>query len=137
VDSFRQWTGKPLFEVRSDEPLRDQLYGAQIAVLSHGTEANPVLNYGNHTALQLWEMDWDTFTRTPSRLTAEPMEREERDRFFKLVTENGFVDNYTGVRISSTDKRFYIMKATVWNLIDEAGVYRGQAAAFTDYKAIE
>lgn len=31
-------------------------------------------------ALALWEMDLSTLTSTPSRLTAEPMERAERQR---------------------------------------------------------
>ncbi|WP_254777192.1 MEKHLA domain-containing protein [Paenibacillus sp. yr247] len=64
-------------------------------------------------------MNWETFTNTPSRLTAEPMEREERAAFLKAISENGYVDNYTGVRISNTGRRFYIMQATEWNLTDE------------------
>ena len=79
-------------------------------------------------------MEWDSFTTTPSRRTAEPMERAERDRFFEAVTANGYVDNCTGIRISSTGRRFYIMNATVWNLVDDIGNYRGQAAAFSEYR---
>ncbi|MCM3630688.1 MEKHLA domain-containing protein [Paenibacillus glycanilyticus] len=89
-----------------------------------------------HMALELWEMGWEQLTSTPSRLTAEPMERAERDRFFTQVTANAYVDNYTGIRISSSGRRFYIVNATVWNLVDEQGIYRGQAATFVDYKYI-
>ena len=39
--------------------------------------------------------------RTPSRLTAEPVAREERARLLDEVTRNGFIANYAGVRISS------------------------------------
>lgn len=134
VDSFKKWTGKELLGYVPGESLREQLFQASIVILSHGTELDPVLNYGNRRGLELWEMDGETFTRTPSRLTAEPMERQERDRFFEAVTANGYVDNYTGIRISSTGRRFYILKATVWNLVDEDGAYKGQAAAFSEYQ---
>lgn len=137
MDSYRRWTGKSLLD-ETDDPDRpfEELFHAPIVVLSHGTEADPVLNFGSRKALELWEMDWDTFTRTPSRLTAEPMEREERARFMKAVGERGYVDDYTGVRISSTGKRFYIMQATVWNVTDENGVIHGQAATFRTHREV-
>ncbi|EFM10554.1 MEKHLA domain protein [Paenibacillus curdlanolyticus YK9] len=79
------------------------------------------------------ERDWAAFTSTPSRLTAEPMIREDRDRFLQLVAQQGYVDQYTGIRVSATGRRFYIRNTTVWNLIDAEGIYRGQAAAFAAY----
>lgn len=137
IDSYRKWTGKCLLDHKVDSGNEfDLLYRAPIVVLSHGTEADPILNFGNKAAQTLWEMDWGTFTSTPSRLTAEPMEREERASFLKAVSENGYVDNYTGIRISSTGRRFYMMKATVWNLADDNGVIRGQAATFREYRFI-
>ncbi|WP_337100183.1 MEKHLA domain-containing protein [Paenibacillus sp. YIM B09110] len=140
MDSYLRWTGRELVDRESLSGMTsaaDLLFQAPRVILSHGTEADPVLNFGNALALKLWEMEWDKLTSIPSRLTAEPLEREERDRFFTLVTANGYVDDYTGVRISSSGRRFYMKQATVWNLIDEAGVYRGQAATFTDYSYIE
>lgn len=134
AESYRKWTGKALLPLNRNESVKVQLFEAPIVILSHGTEADPVLNYGNRRGLELWDMEWERFTRTPSRLTAEPMEREERDRFFEEVTANGFVDNYTGIRISSTGRRFYIVNATVWNVVDDAGAYLGQAAAFSEYR---
>ncbi|WP_169089940.1 MEKHLA domain-containing protein [Paenibacillus sp. PL91] len=134
VDSYRKWTGKELLEIVPGKRLSEQLYQADIVILSHGTETDPVLNYGNQKGLGLWEMEWEAFTSTPSRLTAEKMERAERDRFFEAVTSNGYVDNYTGIRISSTGRRFYILHATVWNLVDVSGSYLGQAATFSEYR---
>ena len=57
-------------------------------LVAHGTEADPVLNYGNATALALWEMSWEELTRTPSRLTAEAPNREERARLLATVAEH-------------------------------------------------
>ncbi|WP_332908427.1 MEKHLA domain-containing protein [Paenibacillus roseus] len=136
TDNYRKWTGKELVQLVPGESVRKQLDDSPGIILSHGIETDPVLNYGNQAAMSLWEMDWEQFTSTPSRLTAEPMEREERTRFLAQVTEHGYVSDYTGIRISSTGRRFYIKKATVWNLFDDTGVYRGQAAAFTEYEYI-
>ncbi|MFD0589909.1 MEKHLA domain-containing protein [Paenibacillus sp. GCM10027627] len=133
LDSYRKWTGKELLLLEPQRSPMDQVDESSIVILSHDTEADPVLNYGNCMAQQLWEMDADTFASTPSRLTAEPMEREERARFLELVAGQGYVDDYTGIRISSTGRRFYIRNAIVWNLVDEDGVYKGQAAAFSEY----
>ena len=65
--------------------------------------------------------DWEELTRTPSRLTAEAPNREERARLLETVTRLDFIDDYSGVRISKTGRRFKISRATVWNLISENG----------------
>jgi hypothetical protein len=79
-------------------------------------------------------MSWEELTQTPSRFTAEAPNREERARLLKAVTERGFIDDYSGVRISKTGKRFRIDRATVWNLITEDGKPCGQAAMFDQWK---
>jgi hypothetical protein len=137
MDSYQRITGQSLLDepVVASDPF-EQLFHAPFVVLSHGTEADPILNFGNRAVLELWEMDWETFTRTPSRLTAEPMEREERANFLKTVSDKGFINDYTGIRISSTGRRFHIMKATVWNLTDEIGTIRGQGATFREHRYI-
>ncbi len=106
---------------------------APFVLVSHGPEADPILNYGNRRALELWEMGWEEFTRTPSRLTAEVPDRAERARLLAEVGRKGFIDDYSGIRISKGGRRFRIAGATVWNLVDERGEYRGQAATFSDW----
>ncbi|WP_217592909.1 MEKHLA domain-containing protein [Cohnella sp. GbtcB17] len=130
MDSYRALTGKALIKAGRAGQASDDLYEAPFALLSHGTEEDPVLNYGNRTAQALWEMDWQSFTRMPSRLTAEPMQREVREAFMEDVRLKGYSDCYEGVRVSSSGKRFRIEQAVVWNLIDEKGAYLGQAAMF-------
>jgi len=128
VESHQRIVGRPLLDVPFSP---DALWNAPLAVVAHGTEADPVFFYGNQLALQVFEMDFAAFTRLPSRLSAEPLAREERALLLARVTEFGFVDDYSGMRISGRNKRFMITQATVWNLVDETGIYRGQAAAFT------
>ncbi len=135
LSSYKHWTGKTLWpnEGKSGETLVREVFAAPFVLCSAGTEADPILNYGNRTALDLWEMDWPMLTRTPGRHTAEAMERAERDRFLETVKRQGYIDDYSGIRISSTGRRFRISQATVWNLIDEQGRYAGQAATFTGW----
>lgn len=129
--SFRRWTGRDLLpEVADPRAFASALFAAPFVLVSHSTEADPVLNYGNRAALELWEMSWEELTRTPSRLTAEPVAREERARLLAEVTRTGHIANYAGVRIAKSGRRFRIAQATVWNLVDAAGTPCGQAATF-------
>ena len=129
--SLKQWTGRELLPGDfTPVELAAKIFQAPFVLVAHGTEADPVLNYGNAAALALWEMSWDELTRTPSRLTAEAPNRAERARLLAAVTERGFIDDYSGVRISKTGRRFKISRATVWNLLNEDKKPCGQAAMF-------
>jgi hypothetical protein len=134
MDSYYNLTG--LFLIPNNThpiSLKDYFDQVNFVLLSHGTEADPLLNYGNQKALQLWEMTSAEFLQTPSRKTAESPLREERARLLQLVTSQGFINNYSGVRISKSGKRFQIKKAIVWNVSDENGQNIGQAATFQDW----
>lgn len=133
--SLKQWTGRELVSDNvSPAELAEKVFHAPFVLVSHGTQADPVLNYGNATALGLWEMTWEELTRTPSRLTAEAPNREERARLLAAVTANGFIDDYSGIRISKNGRRFRIAQATVWNLLDDHGKHSGQAAMFSRWE---
>lgn len=138
LDSYSRHTGRQLLE-RSDDPIDEarRLYHAPFVVVSHGTQADPILNYGNLLAQQLWEMDAQTLTSIPSRLTAEPMHRDERAEMMARALRDGFVDDYRGIRISRTGKRFLIERAVIWNLQDAAGRRLGQAATFSEWKPLD
>lgn len=110
------------------------LFESPVVVLSHGLQDDPIFNYGNQAALDLFEMDWATLTQLPSRKSAQPINRDERARLLDAVTSKGFIDDYSGVRISSSGRRFLIPKAIVWNLVDEADKLQGQAATFSDWE---
>jgi len=113
-----------------------RLYYAPFVLLSHGTEEDPIINYANEAAQQLFEMNWSDFVRLPSRLSAEDVLQDERNQLLQRVTEHGFIDDYSGVRISSSGKHFLIDYATVWNLQDGDGRYSGQAAMFSNWQQL-
>ncbi len=135
--SLRALTGRDL--IAGDQALwqaAEQIYRAPFAVLSHDTAPDPILTYANRCALDLFELTWDQLLRMPSRLTAEAPDREERARLLGRVTARGYIDDYAGVRVSRTGRRFRIEAATVWNLRDGAGRHRGQAATFARWRPL-
>jgi MEKHLA domain-containing protein len=133
--NFNRWTGRDLLPGALPPPeLATKLFDAPFVVVSHGTESDPILNYGNRAALDLWEMSWAEFTRTPSRLTAEPARRDARAKAMEVVARQGFFEGYSGIRISKSGRRFEISGATIWNLISETGQLQGQAATFSEWK---
>lgn len=135
LSSFKQLTGEDLIDATIKGIARfEALNKAPFCVVSHNTDADPIFNYANKMALQQFEMSWEAFTKLPSRLSAEPQIREERERLLKRVTEFGFIDDYQGVRISSNGRRFFVEEAVVWNLIDQDGKYCGQAAVLYKWK---
>jgi len=133
--SLKHFTGRDLLPGGpSAAGLAEKVFHAPFVLVAHGTEADPVLNYGNATALTLWEMSWEELTRTPSRLTAEAPNREERARLLATVAQHGFIGDYSGIRISKNGRRFRIAQATVWNLLTPEGLPCGQAALFSHWE---
>ena len=132
LNSYRRFVGVDLFaRDGSDEDQSRALFEAPFVVVSHGIQTDPILNYGNKAALDLWEMELETLLQTPSRMTAEPVHRDERARLLERTSRDGFVDDYRGIRIASTGRRFLIEKAIVWNLVNGDGDRVGQAATFS------
>ncbi len=134
LDSYVHWITQELI-VRDGAPLdqAERLFKSPFAVVSHGMQVDPVFNYGNQTALDLWEMSWRQFTQTPSRLSAEPVNQEERARMLAQAKDQGYLSDYRGVRISQSGKRFLVDSATVWNIQKPDGTPIGQAATFSKW----
>ena len=138
IKSFQQLLGKNLVApANTPEQLAQTLFDAPFVVVSHGTQADPILNYGNQMALQLWSISWDELVTTPSRLTAEPVKQYVRAQMLEQAAKQGYIDNYQGIRISRTGQRFLIEQAIIWNLTDEFGKECGQAATFSDWKLLK
>ncbi len=138
VRSLKHWTGRDLAPgVTNPEERARLLFDAPFVLASHGAEADPILNYGNRAALTLWDAQWDDFTRMPSRLTAEAPNREERARLLERVTRDGFIADYSGIRISRGGRRFRIERATVWNLLTPDLRPCGQAAMFDTWTFLD
>ena len=139
LSNYRRLFGRDLVEARPAEDEVEKLLDAPFAVLSalgpFGTDH--VFNYANRQALGLFEYAWDELMGKPSSASAEPAHHDERRRLLDEVGKHGFIENYSGIRISQTGRRFRIEKATVFNLLDEEGTYVGQSATFADWKRLD
>src|SRR5512139_720307 len=82
--SLRRWTGRDLVDpgLSMVEQAR-QIFISPFVLLSHDIAVDPILNYGNRAGLWLFELSWQELLRTASRLTAEPMHRDERARLLE------------------------------------------------------
>jgi hypothetical protein len=120
AESFARLTGRPL-----GDP-----WGLSQPLVSHGTEDDPIFRYANPAALTLWEMDWESFTKLPSRLSAQddPAIQTDRSAYLAQAAVKGFVSDYQGIRISATGRRFRIADTILWTVTDTTGIRHGQAA---------
>ncbi|MGA1072319.1 MAG: MEKHLA domain-containing protein [Pseudohongiellaceae bacterium] len=134
--SYHAALGRPLI-CGVSEPSVDEILTANFALLSHGTEADPLFNFGNDLALTLFERSFEDFVRLPSRKSSGQTRDEDRIRLLEEVTRNRFIENYSGIRVSASGRRFEISDAVVWNVIDESGVYRGQAAKISTWRYLD
>lgn len=134
--NHRRLFGRDLVAI--DDPARAAgiLFEAGPAVLSAlgPFGSDHLFNYANRTALELFEYSWDELIGQPSSQSAEAVHQDERRRLLDEVGRHGFIRNYTGIRISQTGRRFRIVNATVFNLLDNSGNYLGQAATFARWE---
>jgi hypothetical protein len=117
----------------SPEEQAKQAFNSNYVLLAHNAANEPIFNYANQTALNLFEMSWHEFTSMSSKYSAESDQREKREKFLADVTQNGYSTNYSGIRISKTGKKFEIKNVTLWNVYDSKNNRIGQAALFHEY----
>jgi hypothetical protein len=135
--SFKRLIKRDLLKTnQSSQTAISQLFNAPFVLLSHGIEQDPLFNFGNRMALELFELDWQQLLKLPSRHSAEQGERKQREKYLKKVNTNGFIENYSSTRISATGQRFIIQNTIVWDLIDENNKKHGQAAMFKIWQNI-
>jgi PAS domain-containing protein len=136
--NYRRLIGRDLAGVAEGPEAAEKLFAAPCAVLSALGPAGSdhAFNYANRTALELFEYSWGELMGKPSSASAEPVHRDERRKLLDEVGRRGFIEDYSGIRISKNGRRFRINKATVFNLTDDAGRYVGQAATFADWEPV-
>lgn len=132
--SYARLTGSPLAAPGQDASWL--YHDAPFVVLAHNGEADPRFVYANRTAQACFDYPWDEFVTLPSRLSAEAPDRAERQRLLDEVARNGFVSNYTGIRVAKSGRRFRIENGVVWQLIETDGLLRGQAATFSSWRNV-
>ena len=102
TQSYKNLTGKELLGEVNSVNVGQCLYEAPLVVLAHDPSPEPIFFYANLKAQEIFEMDWTSLTKLPSKYSAEPINQVERIRLLDQVNKNGFIDHYSGIRISRT-----------------------------------
>jgi hypothetical protein len=132
--SYGRLVGKSLVPEGADARwLYEQ---APFAVLAHDGSNDPKFTYANTCAQACFGYDWDEIIKLPSRLSAGPADRAERQLLLDAVARQGFMSGYRGVRVAKSGRRFLIEDGIVWELIDAEGLRHGQAAAFSSWRNV-
>jgi hypothetical protein len=136
ADSFQRVFARPVIPQppADDRALAQALYDAPVVIVSHGDEPDPVFWFANRTAQRLWEVAWADFIRMPSRQSVESGGHEERERLLARTRACGGIDDYQGVRISASGRRFRIQDVAFFNLSAPSGALVGQAAVFATWR---
>ena len=96
-------------------------------IASHDNSSEPLFNYANRAALNLFKMTSKQMIGLPSKDSALPIDQDERSLILEQVIKYGFIEHYQGKRVASDQSIFHIQDATVWNLLDHEKKYYGQA----------
>ncbi len=130
--SYRQWAGEELIEAGDDgDDVRARaLCDAPLAVLAHDRRDDPLCIYMNGAALAAFELTLEEAASFPTRKTAEPDARAERSVALAGANDVGLVRGYSGIRVSTTGRRFRLNDGRIWTVLDDDGRTVGQAAAF-------
>lgn len=130
--SYRRWAGEDLIDGASDDEDAQAraLFDAPVAVLAHDRRDDPLCIYANAAALAAFELPIEDAPAFPTRRTAEPDARAERSVALAGVDDAGLVRGYSGVRVSTSGRRFRLNDGRIWTVLDDDGRRIGQAAAF-------
>ena len=107
-----------------------QLFNWTKPVIAHDNQNDPLINYSNYLALQLWSRSWEEMIGLPSKLTAPIQERKNRSSTLRQVMKNNAIKGYEGIRINSKGQIFSIKDVYIWTVWDEESKPFGQAATF-------
>jgi hypothetical protein len=134
--SHEALTGRVLLQRTHGESAGEyalRVYEAPFVLLAHDGGDDPRFTYANRSAQQLFERAWPAYIGLPSRYSAEPDDRNARQVLLERVLRDGYCDDYGGIRVAASGRRFRIEGATVWNVLDDAGNRIGQAATFAQW----
>ena len=107
----------------------------RFGVLSHGTQPDPVYNYGNLASLELFEQTIEKLCQTPSRFSTIPELMEDRSDLIKAIEKDGHGTIHNAIRISAEGRPFEIPQIKVWTVRDDDGKRIGLAAIYDRDKA--
>jgi MEKHLA domain len=117
-----------LYEVQNITTFEQLDANERFGILSHGTQSDPIYNYGNRASLALFEYTLETLCQTPSRYSTIETLVNERARLIQSIESVGHGMISDAIRVTSCGKLFTIKTVFVWNVYDDYGTRIGLAA---------
>jgi hypothetical protein len=129
--SLENATGINLLDRMNLETVTQVHESERFAVLSHGTQEDPVYNYFNRGAVLTFLYAEDEIYQLPSRYSAPAgAVRSNRQGLMQNVKEQDVMVFPTAIRISKTGQQFQLQGVVLWNVYSSDGVRVGQTALF-------
>jgi hypothetical protein len=136
-NSLQQYTGKTLLEHMTEVPSLEAAHeNTRFAILSHGTQEDPIYNYFNRAAMETFQYEPEEIYQLPSRKSAPPDLRVDRAALIQASVERGFQVYTEAVRVTKHGQLFQINEGLLWNVYDNEGNRVGQTALFDRNKVV-
>jgi hypothetical protein len=136
-ESLKKSSGTDMFQWINDRSPDTPLTTAsqvdtntRFGVLSHGTQPDPIYNYGNQASLELFEYALGDLCQTPSRFSTVPELMEDRSKLIQEIETKGFGYIDDAARVSAEGTLFLISKILVWTVFDDSNSRIGLAAIY-------
>ena len=130
-DSLQQVHNQSLLELMNVELIEQVHTHKRYAVLSHGTQDDPIFCYSNVATREAFQYTEDEFYQLPSRYSAPGGgERQDRQKVMDDADNSNLWTNFSGIRQRSDKSLFEFSNVILWNVYNPEGVRVGQSAVF-------
>ncbi|MGV9937646.1 MEKHLA domain-containing protein [Streptomyces olivaceoviridis] len=128
--------GEPLCPARwyTDQEAARWLHDrALFGLLAHDTSADPFFVHANSRARERCGCSWGEFVGMPSRLSARPDGRRDRDAFARGVRADHYATGCLEIRVGKGGRPCWTEDVTRWDPMDTRGRIHGQTAVFRSW----
>lgn len=127
---------QPIQNVTTTEEL-DQ--NERFGILSHGTQPDPIYNYGNRASLILFDQTLENLCKTASRYSTVESLMEDREQLIQQINSVGHGTISNAIRTTTKGKLFVMETIWIWHVYHPDGRRIGLAALYDrskvkDYK---
>lgn len=102
----------------------------RFGILSHGTQQDPIYNYGNWAALTLFDYSLEELCQTPSRYSTVESLMDDREKLIQQINDVGYGTISDAVRQTTNGSLFVIQKIWIWHVYHPDGRRIGLAALY-------
>ena len=124
---WEESSGQVVQNITTPEQL-DQ--NERFGILSHGTQEDPIYNYGNQASLILFDQTLENLCKTPSRYSTVESLMDDREQLIQQINDAGYGTISDAVRTTTKGKLFVIQTIWIWHVYHPDGRRIGLAALY-------